>query len=118
MSDSPWGHNMPRPSGLVPFALLFLVIAAPVCSAQVTDVFRDPNMDFGSIRTVSVLPFAKLSRDQVIQVLLNLRKVDRETSNRETRIDPRSDAKQRQDGRYADDGWKWEPTILWSEAKD
>jgi polysaccharide biosynthesis protein PelC len=66
MSDLPWGHSMPRPSGLVPFALLFLVIAAPVCSAQVTDVFRDPNMDFGSIRTVAVLPFANLSRDQVV----------------------------------------------------
>ena len=30
------------------------------------DVYRDPNMDFGSIQTVAVLPFANLARDQVV----------------------------------------------------
>jgi TolB-like protein len=35
-------------------------------SAQVTDVFRDSRMDFGSIQTVAVLPFTNLSRDQIV----------------------------------------------------
>jgi hypothetical protein len=47
-------------------ALWFVVIAAPVCTAQVTDVYRDPKMDFGSIQTVAVVPFANLARDQVV----------------------------------------------------
>lgn len=57
---------MRRSLGL-PFAALFYVaIAAQVCMAQVTDVYRDPNMDFGSIQTVAVVPFSNLSRDQVV----------------------------------------------------
>jgi polysaccharide biosynthesis protein PelC len=43
-----------------------LTIGAPVCEAQVTDVYRDPKMDFGSIQTVAVMPFANLARDQVV----------------------------------------------------
>jgi hypothetical protein len=35
-------------------------------AAQVTDVYRDPKMDFGSIQTVAVMPFANLARDQVV----------------------------------------------------
>jgi hypothetical protein len=31
--------------------------------AKTMDVFRDPNMDFGSIHTVAVMPFVNLSRD-------------------------------------------------------
>lgn len=46
--------------------LLCLAISAPVCLAQVTDVYRDPKMDFGSIQTVAVAPFANLARDQVV----------------------------------------------------
>ncbi len=42
-----------------------LAIAVPVCEAQVTDVYRDPKMDFGSIQTVAVMPFANLARDQI-----------------------------------------------------
>lgn len=33
--------------------------------ATTTDVFRDGTMDFGSIRSVAVLPFANLSKDQL-----------------------------------------------------
>jgi len=51
---------------LVPIVLALLAVTAPVCTAQVTDVYRDPNMDFGSIRTVAVMPFANLARDQVV----------------------------------------------------
>jgi len=52
--------------GFVAVVLVLLGITAPVCTAQVTDVFRDPNMDFGSIQTVAVAPFANLARDQVV----------------------------------------------------
>jgi hypothetical protein len=48
-------------------AVLLCVTAAPtVCLAQVTDVYRDPNMDFGSVQTVAVIPFSNLARDQVV----------------------------------------------------
>lgn len=30
-----------------------------------TDIYRDPNMDFGSIQTIAVMPFANLARDNV-----------------------------------------------------
>lgn len=33
--------------------------------ASTGDIFRDPTMDFGSIRTVAVMPFINLSRDQL-----------------------------------------------------
>jgi len=52
--------------GLVAFVLVLVAITAPVCTAQVTDVYRDPNMDFGSIQTVAVAPFSNLARDQVV----------------------------------------------------
>ncbi len=51
---------------LVACVLWCLAIAAPLCSAQVTDVYRDPKMDFGVIQTVAVLPFSNLARDQVV----------------------------------------------------
>jgi TolB-like protein len=50
----------------VALALWGLAINASVSTAQVTDVFRDSRMDFGSIKTVAVLPFANLARDQVV----------------------------------------------------
>jgi hypothetical protein len=52
--------------GLLASVLFGLVVVPQVCMAQVTDVYRDPNMDFGSIQTVAVAPFANLSRDQVV----------------------------------------------------
>jgi polysaccharide biosynthesis protein PelC len=57
---------MKRAPVLVAFVLLCLAIAAPVCTAQVSDVYRDPKMDFGSIQTVAVVPFTNLARDQVV----------------------------------------------------
>lgn len=57
---------MRRAPGLLASALAGVVITASVCTAQVTDVFRDPRMDFGSIQTVAVVPFANLARDQVV----------------------------------------------------
>ena len=46
--------------------LLGAVMTPSLCSAQVTDVYRDPKMDFGSIQTVAIVPFANLARDQVV----------------------------------------------------
>jgi hypothetical protein len=51
---------------LVTMVLVGLAITAPVCTAQVTDVYRDPNMDFGSIQKVAVVPFQNFARDQVV----------------------------------------------------
>lgn len=56
---------MKRKFGVVAFVLCGLAIGASVCEAQVTDVFRDPKMDFGSLQTVAVMPFANLARDQI-----------------------------------------------------
>lgn len=48
-------------------SVLLAAMSAPaVCVAQVTDVYRDPRMDFGSVQTVAVLPFSNLTRDQVV----------------------------------------------------
>jgi hypothetical protein len=52
--------------GIIALVLFCLALTAPICDAQVTDVYRDPNMDFGSIQTVAVLPFVNLARDQVV----------------------------------------------------
>lgn len=52
--------------GLAAIVLALVAIDAPVCTAQVTDVYRDANMDFGSIQTIAVVPFANLARDQVV----------------------------------------------------
>lgn len=57
---------MRRASGLVTSVLVCLASAVSVCTAQVTDVYRDPRMDFGSIQTVAVVPFVNLARDQVV----------------------------------------------------
>lgn len=56
---------MRRALEVAAFALGGLAVAAPVCTAQVSDVFRDSRMDFGSIQTVAVMPFANLARDQI-----------------------------------------------------
>ena len=56
-----------RKSAALGLAVLAGIAMAPsVCSAQVTDVYRDPKMDFGSIQTVAVVPFSNLARDQVV----------------------------------------------------
>jgi hypothetical protein len=51
---------------VVASALVAMAISAPVCTAQVSDVFRDARMDFGSVQTVAVVPFTNLARDQVV----------------------------------------------------
>lgn len=57
---------MRRAVGLLASTLFCVAVATQVCTAQVTDVYRDPNMDFGSIQNVAVVPFANLARDPVV----------------------------------------------------
>lgn len=57
---------MKKTIGLVVSVLACLLFTVSVGTAQVSDVYRDPNMDFGSIQKVAVMPFENLSRDQVV----------------------------------------------------
>jgi len=45
--------------------LLCLVIFSLAACAGTGEMYRDPNMDFGGVRTVAVMPFVNLSRDQL-----------------------------------------------------
>lgn len=45
---------------------VFLCLSFFLLSAcATTDIYRDPNMDFGSIQTIAVMPFGNLVRDNV-----------------------------------------------------
>ena len=57
---------MNKAAGSLALTLLAIVCGSSVCAAQVTDVYKDPKMDFGAIQTVAVLPFANLTRDQIV----------------------------------------------------
>jgi len=35
------------------------------CAGSTVDLYRDPNMDFGTIQTIAVMPFANLSRESI-----------------------------------------------------
>ena len=55
---------------------VFLVLSASCAPTVTSSVYRDPNMDFGAIQTVAVLPFQNLSRestaaDRVRDVFIN-----------------------------------------------
>lgn len=56
-------RHVPR---FLAFSVWWLLVGASVCQAQVTDVYRDPNMDFGLIQTVAVMPFANLTREPAV----------------------------------------------------
>lgn len=46
--------------------VLVLALILGSCAPAITSpIFRDPNMDFGSIQTVAVMPFQNLSRDSL-----------------------------------------------------
>jgi len=53
-----------RPDRTAPLALALTLLAAG-CGSSHTRPYQDANMDFGSIRTVAVLPFSNLSRDNL-----------------------------------------------------
>lgn len=46
-------------------ALLLALVALASCSSGSGRRYFDPNMDFGSVRTVAVMPFGNLSRDNL-----------------------------------------------------
>lgn len=48
-----------------PLLYLLCVLLASCAPAVTSTVYRDPNMDFGAIQTVAVLPFQNLSRENV-----------------------------------------------------
>jgi polysaccharide biosynthesis protein PelC len=48
---------------IISTVILSVIYAVVIGCATTADVYRDANMDFGAIRTVAVLPFANLSRD-------------------------------------------------------
>jgi polysaccharide biosynthesis protein PelC len=52
-------RNRPRAAPLV-----LLLLALSACGSRGKH-YQDPNMDFGAIRTVAVLPFSNLSRDNL-----------------------------------------------------
>lgn len=45
------------------YYLVLLVLFA--CATTGGDIYRDPNMDFGVIKTIAVMPFTSLTRDNV-----------------------------------------------------
>jgi hypothetical protein len=49
------------------FKIIFWLIIIPLsaCATSSSDTYRDPNMDFGVIQTVAVMPFVSLTRDNV-----------------------------------------------------
>lgn len=46
--------------------LLLILVLVGGCAASKQNTFVDPNMDFGAIQTVAVMPFANLTRDTVV----------------------------------------------------
>ena len=54
-----------RMSVLYRFFLCVALFAAAACASSSSQVYRDPNMDIGSIYTVAVMPFVNLTKDQL-----------------------------------------------------
>jgi len=46
--------------------LLFLFFSFSIACASYRDTYIDPNMDFGAIKIVAVMPFTSLTRDPVV----------------------------------------------------
>lgn len=58
-------HNMKGLELVCVTILAILLLAGAGCASSSLDAYRDPNMDFGSIYNVAVMPFVNLSRDQL-----------------------------------------------------
>ena len=56
--------GMKRISNCYPF-LFCLILFSLITCAGTTDLYRDPNMDFGTIQSIAVMPFANLSRESI-----------------------------------------------------
>src|SRR3990172_9675741 len=54
-----------KPKNQLGMTLLFLLVSAGCATSSSKVVFRDPNMDFGSLQAVAVMPFTNLTRETV-----------------------------------------------------
>jgi len=45
--------------------LCLIAISFMACATTATDIYRDPNMDFGAIQSIAVMPFVSLARDNI-----------------------------------------------------
>jgi len=45
--------------------ILFFLIPFLLSACATTEIYRDPNMDFGSIQTIAVMPFLNLSKETI-----------------------------------------------------
>jgi len=45
--------------------ILSIFVSLTACAASSADLYRDPNMDFGAIQAIAVMPFVSLARDNV-----------------------------------------------------
>jgi hypothetical protein len=45
--------------------ILFFLAPLSLSTCATTEIYRDPNMDFGSIQTIAAMPFLNLSRDNI-----------------------------------------------------
>ena len=54
---------MKKPFNLLKISLFLVPFFLSACAT--TDIYRDPNMDFGAIQTIAVTPFLNLTRDNI-----------------------------------------------------
>lgn len=54
-----------KPKIRLGMAILFFLVSAGCATGSSRVVFRDPNMDFGSLQAVAVMPFTNLTRENV-----------------------------------------------------
>lgn len=47
------------------FKILLCLLVFLLLACATTNIYRDPNMDFGTIQTIAVMPFVSLTRDNV-----------------------------------------------------
>lgn len=55
--------NMKKPFNLLKISFLIVPFLLSACATG--SIYRDPNMDFGSIQTIGVTPFLNLTRDNI-----------------------------------------------------
>jgi hypothetical protein len=48
-----------------PLKILFFMIPFFLTACATANIYRDPNMDFGAIQTIAVMPFLNLTRDNI-----------------------------------------------------
>ena len=56
-------NNMDIYRKMLPVLLSVFLVLLSACGSHRLDVYHDPNFDFGAIRTVAVMPFENLSRE-------------------------------------------------------